>query len=394
MTPRENLLSLYRRTGYETAPISMHFCPALKNEFERRHPEAGGDYLAYFGAPYRIIYDPGFAWNFDEVWRIPGRGVGSQKSEVRGQRAENGEQCETNVEHRTETAVDWMRYYPGGFKHAVKFDGWGVAHEESPGAHHMTRMHHPLALAASVLELETYPWPDFERLDFSYLKPEMDAIHAKGLAVFVWAECTIWETAWYLRSMENLFVDMACDEAMAASLFDTITERACYRARKFAEAGADILGLGDDIGMQSSAMMSVEMYRTWLKPRLARVIAAAKAAKPDILISYHSCGYVLPFIDDLIEAGVDILNPVQPECMDFSELHAKYGDRLSFNGTIGTQRLMPYGTPQQVRDEVRRNLAIAGEKGGLFCCPTHMLEPEVPWANVEAYVDAVQSFRF
>ncbi len=364
MTPRENLLSLYRRKGYTVAPVGMHFCPALKKEFERRHPEAGGDYLAFFGAPYRIIYDPGFAWNFDEVWRIPGR-----------------------------ETVDWGRFYPDGFTHGVKFDGWGVAHEESPGAHHMTRMHHPLARAASVAELEAYPWPDFKRLDFSYLKPEVDAIHAKGLAVFVWAECTIWETAWYLRSMENLFVDMACDEAMATCLFDTITDRACYRAKKFAEAGVDILGLGDDIGMQSAAMMSVEMYRTWLKPRLARVIAAAKAAKPDILISYHSCGYVLPFIDDLIEAGVDILNPVQPECMDFAELHAKYGERLSFSGTIGTQQLMPYGTPQQVRDEVRRNLTFAGGKGGLFCCPTHMLEPEVPWANVEAYVEAVKNFR-
>ena len=102
----------------------------------------------------------------------------------------------------------------------------------------------------------------------------------------------------------------------------------------------------------------------------------------------------MDIVGEMIDAGLDILNPVQPECMEFAELHAKYGDRLSFNGTIGTQRLMPYGTPQQVRDEVRCNLAIAGEKGGLFCCPTHMLEPEVPWANVEAYVDAVQNFRF
>jgi uroporphyrinogen decarboxylase len=364
MTPRENLLSLYRRKGYEVAPVGMHFCPTLKEEFELRYPEAGGDYLAFFGAPYQIIYDPGFAWNFDEVWRIPGR-----------------------------TTIDWKRYYPDGFTHAVKFDGWGVAHEDSPDAHHMTRMHHPLARAASVAELEAYPWPDFERLDFSYLKPQVDAIQAKGLAVFVWAECTIWETAWYLRSMENLFVDMACDEALATCLFDAITDRACTRAKKFAEAGADILGLGDDIGMQSSAMMSVEMYRAWLKPRLARVIAAAKSVKSDILISYHSCGYVLPFIDDLIEAGVDILNPVQPECMEFAELYAKYGDRLSFNGTLGTQQLMPHGTPQQVRDEVRRNLTLAGAKGGLFCCPTHMLEPEVPWANIEAYVEACRAFK-
>ena len=382
MTPRENLLSLYRRQGYEVAPVGMHLCPAQEQEFARRHPAAGGDYLSFFGAPYRIVYDPGFAWNFEELWRIPGRGRDG------GRRAETG-----NREGADGAAVDWKRYYPDGFTHEVKFDGWGVAHEESPDAHHMTRMHHPLARAATLKEIEDYPWPDFERLDFSYLGPAVGAIQDKGLAVFVWAECTVWETAWYLRGMENLFVDMACDDDRATLLFDIVTDRACYRARKFAAAGADILGLGDDIGMQSAPLMSADMYRRWLKPRLARVIAAAKEVKPDILISYHSCGYVVPFVGDLIEAGVDILNPVQPECMAFADLHARHGDRLSFSGTIGTQQLMPYGTPQQVRDEVRRNLTAAGPKGGLFCCPTHMLEPEVPWANVEAYVEAVRNFQ-
>jgi len=361
--PRKDLLQLYRREGFERAPVGMHFCPALDEEFKRRHPDQGGDYLQFFGAPYRIIYDPGFAWNFDEVWRVPGR-----------------------------DQFDWHKFYPKGFRHAVKFDAWGVAHEDNPEAHHMTLMHHPLENASSLDDLVAYPWPEFEKIDYSYLKPKVEEIHAKNLAVFVWAECTVWETAWYLRNMENLFVDMAGDDPMAEYLLDKITDLACFRARKFAEADVDILGLGDDIGMQSAPMMSMEMYQTWLKPRLARVIAAAKSVKPDILISYHSCGYVLPFIEDLIECGVDILNPVQPECMDFAELHARYGDRLSFSGTIGTQQLMPYGTPAQVRSEVLRNLEIAGKKGGLFCCPTHMLEPEVPWANVEAYVAAVREF--
>lgn len=364
MTPRENLLSLYRRQGYDMAPVGFHLCPDLVDHFNRLYPEAKGDYLHYFGAPYRIIYDPGFAWNFDEIHRIPNR-----------------------------KAMDWSPYYPDGFTHAVKFDGWGVAHESAPGAHHMTRMHHPLERASSVKELERYPWPDFEQMDFSYLDGQVAAIHQEGKAVFVWAECTIWETAWYLRGMENLFVDMSCEDPLATFLLDTICERACFRARKFAAADVDILGLGDDIGMQQSILMSVEMYRQWIKPRLKKVIEAAREKKPDILISYHSCGFVEPFIDDLIDVGVDILNPVQPECMDFSAIHAKYGDRLSFNGTIGTQKLMPLGTPDDIRREVHRNLSIAGKKGGLFCCPTHMLEPEVPWANVEAYVEAVRSYK-
>ncbi len=362
--PREDLLRLYRRQGYRRPPVGMHLCPALVDEFSRRHPECHGDYLDFFAAPYRIIYDPGFAWNFEEVWRIPGR-----------------------------ERVDWHKFYPRGFQHAVNFDGWGVAHEHNPDSRHMTLMHHPLADAASLAELEAYPWPEFDKLDFSYLAPKVAEIHARNLAVFVWAECTVWETAWYLRRMDNLFMDMSSEDAMATFLLDKITDLACLRAREFAAAGADILGLGDDIGMQTTIMMSVGMYRTWLKPRLAKVVAAAKAIKPDIIVSYHSCGYVLPFIDDLIELGVDVLNPVQPECMDFAEVHAKFGKRLSFNGTIGTQQLMPYGTPEQIRDEVRRNLEIAGPQGGLFCCPTHMLEPEVPWANVEAYVAAVREFK-
>ena len=98
-------------------------------------------------------------------------------------------------------------------------------------------------------------------------------------------------------------------------------------------------------------------------------------------------------IDDLIEAGVEVLNPVQPECMDFAEIHEKYGEKISFNGTLGTQTTMPFGTPEDVKRVVFRNLEIAGEHGGLCCCPTHLLELEVPWENVEAYVHACKEFK-
>ena len=364
MTPRENFLSLYRRQGYQQAPVGMHMCPSQVEEFQRRHPDFQGDYLDFFRAPYRIIYDPGFAWNFDEVWRVAGR-----------------------------DKIDWHRYYPNGFQHAVKFDVWGTAHEHNPDSHHMTQMHHPLLNASTLAELEEYPWPELEKVDYSYLRPRVEEIHQRGLAVFVWAECTIWETAWYLRSMDNLFVDMAGDDPMASFVLDKITDLACFRARKYAEAGVDILGLGDDVGMQQSTMMSTEMYRKWLKPRLARVIQAAKEARPDILISYHSDGYIVPFIEDWIEIGVDILNPIQTECMSFEALVKQFGGRISFSGTLGTQQLIPFGTPEEIRAEVHKNLTLAGKQGGLFCCPTHMIEPEVPWENILAYVQACRDFR-
>jgi uroporphyrinogen decarboxylase len=363
MIPRENLLNLYRRKGFELAPIGFNLCESLEQEFKRRYPFAIS-YQEHFNFPYRNIIDPGFAWNFENLEMIPGR-----------------------------SEIDWHQFYPEGFEYGVKFDGWGVAHEKSPTSMHMTKMHHPMKNFTSLEEMKAFPLPDYTKVDFSPLKKQMDEIHAQGLAVFVWQECTIWETAWYLRSMEKLMMDMAMEDEMASWLLDQITERACYRAEIFAKQGADILGLGDDIGMQNTIMMPMEMYREWLKPRLKKIIQSAKNAKPEILISYHSCGYVEPFIPDLIDAGVDILNPIQPECMDFKKIYEKYGHQLSFNGTIGTQQLMPFGTPEQVYKEVFRNLEIAGEKGGLFCCPTHMLEPEVPWENIEAYVNACRDFK-
>src|SRR5665811_547597 len=100
------------------------------------------------------------------------------------------------------------RYYPNGFEHSVEIDSWGIAHESSPTSMHMTKMHHPMKNFETLEEMQKYPLPDFTKVDFSPLQTQMDKIHNQGLAVFVWQECTIWETAWYLRSMENLMMDM------------------------------------------------------------------------------------------------------------------------------------------------------------------------------------------
>ena len=98
-------------------------------------------------------------------------------------------------------------------------------------------------------------------------------------------------------------------------------------------------------------------------------------------------------IPHLIDAGIDVLDPVQPECMSFEDIYKEFGDRISFHGTIGTQTTMPFGTPDEVRREVFKNLEIAGDKGGLLVSPTHMLEPEVPVENLVAYINACRDFK-
>jgi len=186
---------------------------------------------------------------------------------------------------------------------------------------------------------------------------------------------------------------MMTESESATALFDRITDFACEKARVYASAGVDILSLGDDIGTQNSLMLDVGLWEKWLQPRLRKVIMAAREVKPDILIFYHSCGFITPFIDQLIETGIDILNPIQPECMDFNEIYDRYGDRLSFWGTIGTQKLLPFGSKEEVKRVARQRLERCGTRGGIVLGPTHMVEPEVPWENIMAIIEASREFE-
>lgn len=206
-------------------------------------------------------------------------------------------------------------------------------------------------------------------------------------------QCTVWETAWYTRGMEVLMMDMMSEPELAEFVLDKVTDNSVKNAISFAKAGADGIFLGDDIGMQSTIMMSLELYREFLKPRLKRVISEAKSINPDLIVFYHSCGYVTPFIEDLIEAGIDVLNPIQPESMSFEEIFLKYGGRLSFCGTIGTQTTMPFGTPADIRREIHSRLDFVGKRGGLLISPTHVLEPEVPAENIVAYIEACREYK-
>ena len=148
--------------------------------------------------------------------------------------------------------------------------------------------------------------------------------------------------------------------------------------------------LGDDVATQLNMMINPVLWREALKPRLACVIRAAKEVRPEILIFYHGDGNMEAILPDLIEIGVEVLNPVQPECMDPARMKEQFGDKLAFWGCIGTQTTMPFGSPEEVKRTVRNLIATVGKGGGLFLAPTHTLEPDVPWENVEAFIEAVR----
>lgn len=350
-SPRENLLSLYRKSGYDYAPINFDLCPSKIEEFRLKHGTED----------YRHFY------RFPEIY-VPDLNVIPVDYDIR---------------------LSFISTPVPG----ITFDIWGVGYEPgSEACAHMKHFRHPMMDFTSIDEFEKYPYPDYLSAETAHIKTRVDQIHEEGFAASALMACTLWEIAWYLRGMEQLMTDMILNEELAQYHLDRITEISCHRAAVFAAAGVDIILTGDDVGMQNSLMMSEDMYCKWIKPRFSKIISAAKSVNPNILIEYHSCGYVEPLIPHFIECGIDILNPVQPECMDFKEIYMKYGDQISFKGTIGTQTTMPFGTPDEVRFAVIKNLKIAGPSGGLFCSPTHMIEPEVPWDNIHAYIEACKNY--
>lgn len=256
-------------------------------------------------------------------------------------------------------------------------------------AYHLTEMLHPLGVVESPAQLEALPWPDTAAPAlFAGLPEKVSRIHAEGRAACGHMACTVFELAWYLRGMEALFIDLLERNGVADWLLDWFTERAVHAVRAYCRAGVDLVMLGDDVGSQHGMLMAPAFWREHLKPRLARVVRSIRESETErVWVAYHSDGDVRPILDDLVEIGIDILNPVQPECMPLEEVVGGYKDRLAFWGTVGIQTTLPFGTPEEVREVVRRAKAWTREGVGLILAPTHVIEPDVSWENLWALVD-------
>lgn len=348
MSIRKKFFDAMRRKSGDFVPFEFNLCPSQYEEFKRR---TGSD-------------------NYAEYYNFPCRGIGVKYMGNKDK---------------------FVQYYEN--LDNIKLDDWGVGYKSGSVAH-FTEMQHPMKDFSTVEDFENYPYPDpVNDYDWNSLEDRVKAIKEKDLVAIAGMQCTIFEAAWYLRGMDNLMIDMVFNPELANYHMDRIAQIRCEFARRYALAGCDILSLGDDVSTQLDMMMNPDTWREFLKPRLAKVIKAAKDAKPDILIFYHGDGNLQKIIPDLIEIEVEILNPVQPECMDPVEIKKKYGDKLSFWGTIGTQTTLPFGTSDEVRQFCLKMIKEVGRGGGLFLAPTHMVEPEVPWENIQAFIDTVKEYN-
>lgn len=236
-------------------------------------------------------------------------------------------------------------------------------------------------------DLSKFQFPDFAAARrFEHLGA-WSAANRENFTV-VWVG-DLWERATFIRGMEDALLDLALNEAFLRGLLRGLTDYILGTMRiLFERFEFDCIALSDDYGTQRGMILSPDDWRRLIKPLVAEIYALAHRHGRKAF--HHSCGNIRPIVGDLIDIGLDILHPIQPEAMDLLELKRQFGRHLAFCGGLGTQELLPRGTPQQVRDEVRRLKERMGAGGGYILEPGITIQADVPLANLLAMIEEAQ----
>lgn len=233
----------------------------------------------------------------------------------------------------------------------------------------------------------TYPRPDFK-----VVKENVDKIHNAGYAAMLGTCVSDFESPFEMRGREQFFIDIAYNEEWLGLFLDRITDAAAKDAELATRAGADIFGIGDDLGSQKGLLISPDSWRALFKPRLKRIIDAVHNNSPATKFFLHSDGFIKELIPDFIEIGVDILNPIQPEVLDPAEIKKAFGSKLIFFGAISVQHTLPFGNPQDIFNEVKLRMETIGRNGGYIMTPSHLINEDIPWENLEAFFEAADKY--
>jgi uroporphyrinogen decarboxylase len=340
--------------------------------------------------PMQISFTPEFAARLRADLRLRGEGLHNPHG------GGNTYELERALdEDMLLTSVGWVNgYYKPGYQNVDSYqDEWGVIWKtieyKTPfGIGKYTEpFGHPLADEAG---LDSYNPPNPDRPELyqearQVLKAFKDDFWIVGVT-----PTTIFETAWALRGYKQLLMDMVRDADKANRILDIPYHYHKTVTQRLVNLGVDMIWLGDDVGGQNAMLMSPMMWRQFLKPRMADLIASLRAINPHIKIAYHTDGLVYPIIPDLIEIGLDVLNPIQPAAMDPVKLKNEFGADLCFWGSLDIQNTLPFGTPDQVREEVITRLKTIGRDGGLLIGPTHNVQLDTPLENFWAMVETIR----
>jgi len=274
-------------------------------------------------------------------------------------------------------------------------DEWGIHYKFF--AYYDEMIDHPLKNVETSEQLneyfETYGFPDPDAEGRFDLAQEQMEKYAEDYAVVGRCKETMFERSWYLTGMEKFLIDLMMEKDYVFELLDRVADYHIRIGKKLIDLGCDIIWTGDDFGTQRGMMISPELFRRVFKPRYRRIFKEFKARNPDVKTAFHSCGSIEPIIPDMIEIGLDILNPIQPVSgMDRKVLKEEYGDQLSFFGAIDEQRVLPQGSVKEVTDEVQKAIRDLAVGGGFMLAAAHNIQPDTPLDNILAMYDSVRDY--
>jgi len=254
---------------------------------------------------------------------------------------------------------------------------------------------YPLENAKNVDDLDKHRFPDTEWFDYSVLPDRIANANSDGEHCLMIANGNVFETAWYMRGFEQIFMDFVLNKELLYGIMERVTsfyEEYFRKMLSFANGKIDLAFTADDIGGQKGLLISLEMWEEFIKPyhvRLNKVIHEF-----GVKVIYHSDGSVMDAVSGLIDMGVDVLQALQfsADGMDPLELKQKYGDRLCFEGGVSVQTTLPFGNPEDARQEVEELITVLGKNGGYILGPSHAIQAGTPPENIVAMFDTAMSF--
>lgn len=279
----------------------------------------------------------------------------------------------------------WRQIMPDG----AIYDIWGVHFklEQHMFGQYEGHASWPLGDADTIGELKQHPWPNPDWWDFSELPAMIDRLQQDGPYHVRFRLGSFFEQAWALRGLEDFLMDFVRAPEMAEYIMDRILEVHLENLRTVLELAGDRLDMiytYDDVATQNSLMISPRHWEKYIKPRHKKILDLVHQRGKTTM--YHCDGAVAPLIPQLIDIGVDVLNPIQTDTpgMEPETLKSIYGDELTFHGGIDIIQTLPQGSPEQVQAEVRARINVLGQNGGYVVCSSHHIQPDTPLANVLA----------
>jgi uroporphyrinogen decarboxylase len=278
-------------------------------------------------------------------------------------------------------------------------DEWGARYRMPPASHYYDYAAHPLARLRRPAELDDYGWPDpHDPGRYRGLADAVAQAHAAGDRAIMLSiiPAGSWEHTWTLRGMQQALMDLVTQRELYEAILDrTVAFQLAVWEHVLDLVGPmiDVAALSDDLGTQKGPMISPRLYRELFKPRLARVAALIHSRSP-AKVYIHTDGSVYQFLPDLIEAGIEIINPVQTDCRDMEpeRLKREFGRDLVFWGASCPAAVLEFGTPAEVQAQARRAIEALAPGGGYVFAPIHNIQPQVPPQNIVALLEAARVY--